>query len=54
MPGCLDAGRIGGGDGGDGGIGMDARWEEGIGRTSHTLELEELGGFPQRPPVEPV
>ena len=23
---------IGGGDGGDGGIGMDARWEEGIGR----------------------
>ena len=36
---------IGGGDGGDGGIGMDARWEEGIGRNSHTLELQELGGF---------
>ena len=40
VPGCLNAGRIGmdwnglewigGGDGGDGGIGMDARWEEGI------------------------
>ena len=30
---------------GDGGIGMDARWEEGIGRTSHTLELQELGGL---------
>ena len=48
---CLDAWMlaglewIGGGDGGDGGIGMDARWEEGIGRTSHTLELQELGGF---------
>ena len=36
---------IGGGDGGDGGIGMDARWEEGIGRNSHMLELQELGGF---------
>ena len=24
---------------------MDARWEEGIGRTSHMLELQELGGF---------
>ena len=22
-----------------------ARWEEGIGRNSHTLELQELGGF---------
>ena len=37
---------IGGGARGDGGIGMDARWEEGIGRTSHTLELQELGGYP--------
>ena len=36
---------IGGGDGGDGGIGMDARWEEVIGRNSHTLELQELGGL---------
>ena len=24
---------------------MPARWEEGIGRNSKTLELEELGGF---------
>ena len=48
MPGCLDAEGlegIAGGHGGDGGIGMDARWHEGIGRTSHTLELQELGGF---------
>ena len=30
--------------GGDGGIGMDARWEKGIGRTSHKIELQELGG----------
>ena len=34
---------IGGGDGGAGGIGMDAGWEEGIGRNSHMLELQELG-----------
>ena len=48
MPGCWmleGLEQIGGGDGGDGGIGMDARWEEGIGRTSHTLELQELGGL---------
>ncbi len=37
----------------DAGIGGDwrqvaARWEEGIGRNSHTLELEELGGFQPR------
>ena len=36
---------IGGRDGRDGGSGMDARREEGIGRTSHTLELQELGGY---------
>ena len=24
---------------------VTARWEEGIGRNSHTLELQELGGF---------
>ena len=40
MPGCQDAGRIGG----DWRL-VAARWEERIGRTSHTLELEELGGF---------
>ena len=39
---CLDAGRFG----------MDLRstevtafWGEGIGRTSHTLELQDVGGF---------
>ena len=30
--------------------GVAARWQEGIGRNSHTLELEELGGF--RPPAQ--
>ena len=51
MPGCwmLEGLEwIGGGDGGDGGIGMDARWEEGIGRNSHTVELHELGGLSVR------
>ena len=45
MPGCwILAGLewIGGGDGGDRGIGVDARTEEGIGINSHTLELQEL------------
>jgi hypothetical protein len=29
--------------GGDGGIEMDTRWEEGMGRNAHALELQELG-----------
>ena len=45
MPGCWMLKGLEGSGGGDGGIGMDARWEEGIGRTSHTLELQELGRF---------
>ena len=47
-PWCLDAWMLAGLEwigGGDGAIGLDARWEDGIGRTSHTLKLQELGGF---------
>jgi hypothetical protein len=39
-PGCLDAARIG-----EDWRYVAARWEEGIGRSSYTLELEELGGY---------
>jgi hypothetical protein len=53
MPACwmlAGLGWIGGGDGGDGGDGgwwlLDGRrWEEGTGRNSHILELQEIGGL---------
>ncbi len=30
---------------------VTAFWGEGIGRNSHTLKLQELGGHPQAPPL---